>query len=155
MRGPVLAGLVSGASSTALMTALAPYVPIALSLTATNIAVVLARLIWKDREQRRSKRPQRFMEHAPITAAGMLIATALVWHWDAAFLYSVATGFGVGFSTVKILDLLGDRAIAAVNAAVSTFRAATPPPMPGVGLVDEERADLDALREQLDEPPTL
>lgn len=87
------------------------------------LGVLLARWVFVNRENRRLPRPQRWQETMPLTLVGMLVTAVLVHDQKMGFSMAAATGLGVGWAAVLLLDVLGDRILAA-------FRAGFAMPLP-------------------------
>lgn len=78
--------------------------------------VVLARWVFVNRENRALLRRQNWRETTPLTLVAMLI-TGVVVHDQALGLSAAAfTGLGVGWAAVLLLDILGERIVAAFRA---------------------------------------
>lgn len=78
--------------------------------------VVLARWVFVNRENRRLPRRQPWHETLPLTLVAMLIATVIILDQDLGLSAAAFTGLGVGWVAVLLLDVFGDRIMAAFRA---------------------------------------
>lgn len=79
-------------------------------------AVMLARWVFVNRENRRLPRRQPWHETLPLTLVAMLVTAVLVIDRELSLSAAAFTGLGVGWSAVLLLDLFGDRITAAFRA---------------------------------------
>lgn len=91
------------------------------------LGVAIARKVFIDRENRRLRKAQPWHSTLPLTLAAMLITGVLVWDNKLGLSSSVFTGLGVGWTVILILDLIGDRAMNVIRAALGM------PPLPPQG----------------------
>jgi hypothetical protein len=89
-----------------------------LSLAVGLLGVVLARWVFVNREQRRSGRRERWSETLPVTLIAMLIVGVLINDRTLSLSAAAFLGLGVGWVTVLLLDIFGDRIIAALRAGL-------------------------------------
>lgn len=87
--------------------AYAPLISLGLGLS----GVVLARIVFVDRESRRTKRRQSFGETAPLTGIAMLIAGTAIWDRHLGFSLAALTGIGTGWTAILLVDMLGKKVL--------------------------------------------
>lgn len=78
--------------------------------------VVLARWVFVNRENRRLPRRQELRETLPLTLVAMLITGVVVHDQNFGLSAAAFTGLGVGWAAVLLLDILGERIVAAFRA---------------------------------------
>lgn len=86
-----------------------------ISLAVGLIGVWLARIVFVNRENRRLDKRAPFMETLPVTAAACLIAGVVIYDQQLGISASAFIGLGVGWTTVVLLELFGDRAVNALR----------------------------------------
>jgi hypothetical protein len=79
-------------------------------------AVVLARWVFVNRENRRLPRKQPWRETLPLTLVAMLVAAVLIIDRRLGLSAAAFTGLGVGWAAVLLLDIFGERITAALRA---------------------------------------
>jgi hypothetical protein len=110
-------GAVAGVSG---LVALAHGVPEGLvSLGIGLVGVALARWVFVNREVRKTHTSQRWNEQIPLTLVAMLITGVLVTDRQLGVSSAAFLGLGVGWAAVLILDVLGERVLAALRGALS------------------------------------
>jgi hypothetical protein len=100
------------------------------------MAVFTARVVFQDREAERTHQRQSWRKTLPITMAAMLIEIAFVVQQNLNLPSAIFTGLGVGWVTVLLLDLFGERIIDIVKAAIGTKQQAFMPLPPTTSLGD-------------------
>lgn len=78
--------------------------------------VVLARWVFVNRENRRLPRRQPWQETLPLTLVAMLIASVVIIDQELGLSAAAFTGLGVGWVAVLLLDVFGERIMAAFRA---------------------------------------
>jgi hypothetical protein len=123
--------------------------------------VLLARWVFVNRENRRLTRPQRWQETMPLTLVAMLVTAVLVHDKELGISMAAFTGLGVGWVAVLLLDVLGDRILAAMRAG---FAVPVPPNVAATadksgedgvvtsGLVEPDEGMAESLRALDDQP---
>lgn len=111
------------------------------------VAVIVARIAFVDRENRGKRKHQTFREFAPLTAVAMLIEVALIIDRDLPVPLAIFWGLGIGFSTILILDTIGDRIAAAIAVL---FGVSKPPPAPHNLIMPPAPTDEQKLIEAID-----
>jgi hypothetical protein len=117
MHGDHANGAVAGVSG---LVALAHGIPEGLvSLIIGLVGVALARWVFVNREVRRSHLSQKWNETLPLTLVGMLVTGVLVIDQKLGVSSAAFLGLGVGWAAVLILDVLGERILAAMRGMLS------------------------------------
>lgn len=85
--------------------------------------VMLARWVFVNRENRLLPRKQPWRETMPLTLVALLVTGVLVHDRELGLSAAAFTGLGVGWAAVLLLDVLGERIVAAFRAG---FAVPTP-----------------------------
>ena len=78
-----------------------------ISLLLGLAGVWLARMVFVDRQYRKSGRRQKMVETLPLTGVAMLIAGGIIWDNELGVSKAIFTGLGVGWTAVVLLDVIG------------------------------------------------
>lgn len=126
-----------------------------ISLAVGLVGVALARWVFVNREARNRVKPQTWRETLPLTLVAMLIAGVIIHDRNLGLSAAAFAGLGVGWAAVLLLDVLGERVIAIVRAAMGSGPVAPMPPQADIsghgGKIIPREADIPAdMAEQLD-----
>jgi hypothetical protein len=124
-----------------------------LALVFGVIAVVLARIIWIDRDNRATGRRATVRDTLPLTLVATIVYVALAVDWNLNFQKGVSVGLGVGWTAPLLADIMGDKILAVL--APDRIRRSDPR-----ATGDDARANIDAAAEHLvhqqqDLPPEI
>jgi F0F1-type ATP synthase assembly protein I len=122
----------------------------AVSVVVGLVGVWLARIVFVDRENRRLQRRQSFRETAPVTAIAMLVVAAIVQDRHIGISMAAFTGLGVGWTTVMLLDIIGER----VMRVLRTMLGADPLP-PGAKPADHSGLGGEMTNHERDTPDEM
>ncbi len=110
----------SAASATAALDSI-PNALVALAIGLLGVA--LARWVFVNREARRLSRRESWRETLPLTLVAMLVAAVVIHDRQLGFSGSAFVGLGVGWAAVLLLDILGERVMAALRGALGAASA--------------------------------
>jgi F0F1-type ATP synthase assembly protein I len=122
----------------------------AVSLAVGLVGVWLARIVFVDRENRRLQRRQTWRQTAPVTGIAMLIVAAIVNDRHIGLSASAFLGLGVGWTTVLLLDIVGERTVKVLR----TMLGADPLP-PLLQRADLSGEDGEMTARERDTPPDM
>jgi hypothetical protein len=98
------------------------------SLGVGLVGVGLSRWVFITKENRRLQKKEEWSESLPLTLAAMLITGVIIHDRQLGFSTAAFVGLGVGWAAVLLLDVLGQRIVAIVRAALGAAAAPGFPP---------------------------
>lgn len=115
------------------------------------VAVVLARMVFIDDENKKLGRKQTLRETLPLTGVALVFAAPLMWQNRMSIVLPVFIGAGVGYSTILFLKIGVRVALGTVRSVAKEVLAA----LPDMPVSAEPDDDAEKLIAQLDNVPDV